>query len=58
LPFFLAQARGSLYELQTQIELARDLGFATTESANQILAESAEIASMMHGLMAALRQKR
>jgi four helix bundle protein len=25
---FLAQARGSLFELQTQIELARDLGFA------------------------------
>lgn len=54
---FLAQARGSLYELQTQIELARDLGFATTDGANQVLAEASEIASMMHGLLAAIQQK-
>lgn len=52
---FLAQARGSLFELQTQVELARDLGFAAQGRADAILAEAAEIAAMMHGLLAKLR---
>jgi len=51
---FLSQARGSLYELQTQMELARDLNFAPSEGANQIVAEATEIASMIHGLLSAL----
>jgi four helix bundle protein len=55
---FLGQARGSLYELQTQIELARDLGFAAQDRANAILAEAAEIAAMIHGLLATLRPTR
>jgi len=54
---FLTQARGSLYELQTQTELARDLGFADEGGAHQILAEASEIASMINGLLAALREK-
>jgi four helix bundle protein len=53
---FLTQARGSLYELQTQVQLARDLGMASEVQANEILAESAEIGSMIHGLLAALRR--
>lgn len=52
---FLAQARGSLFELQTQIELARDLGFAVQDRANAILTEAGEIAAMMHGLIGTLR---
>jgi four helix bundle protein len=52
---FLAQARGSLFELQTQIELARDLGFAAQDRADAILTEAAEIAAMMHGLLGKLR---
>jgi four helix bundle protein len=55
---FLSQARGSLYELQTQIELARDLGFAAQDRANSILTEAAEIAAMIHGLLAKLRPPR
>ena len=51
---FLSQARGSLYELQTQIELASDLGFAPKDSANPLLAEASEIAAMIHGLLSAL----
>lgn len=54
---FLGQARGSLYELQTQIELARDLNFVPTAQADGILAEATEIASMIHGLLSALRGK-
>jgi len=51
---FLSQAQGSLYELQTQIELARDLGFADRDPAEEVLRETGEIAAMIHGLLAKL----
>ncbi len=54
---FLAQARGSLFELQTQIELARDLGFAAQDRADAILTEASEIAAMVHGLLGKLRPR-
>src|ERR1700744_2777163 len=46
---FLSQARGSLYELQTQVELAGDLGFLGKERAHSVISEAAEIASMIQG---------
>lgn len=52
---FLSQARGSLYELQTQVELAGDLDFMGREEAQSVMSEAAEIASMIQGLVAALR---
>lgn len=54
--FFLEQAQGSLYELQTQMELAGDLRLARPEESEKIVAEAAEISSMIHGLLAVLRQ--
>lgn len=51
---FLSQAQGSLYELQTQVELARDLGFAAKGPADKVLNEASEIAAMIHGLLAKL----
>ena len=53
---FLAQARGSLYELETQIELARNLALVDKTRAAQLLADSAEIGRMMHGLRSALHR--
>lgn len=53
---FLSQARGSLYELETQIELARDLGFADKDRVDAIIAAAAEISRMLHGLAAKVRQ--
>jgi four helix bundle protein len=52
---FLSQARGSLYEIETQVELACDLGFADQDRADTIIAEAAEISRMLHGLIAKLR---
>ncbi|HZZ40834.1 MAG TPA: four helix bundle protein [Acidobacteriaceae bacterium] len=52
---FLSQARGSLYELQTQVELAGDLGFVDKRQAEEIIAEAAATASMIHALLATLR---
>lgn len=53
---FLGQARGSLYELQTQVELAGDLGYAEREEIEGILAEAAEISLMIYGLLVSLRR--
>ena len=53
---FLAQARGSLFELQTQMELAGDLGFVAKVRSQQIIGEAGEIASMLHALLATLRK--
>jgi len=52
---FLGHALGSLYELQTQIELSRDLGFTGPDPADAILKEAAEIAAMINGLRAKFR---
>ena len=49
---FLMQARGSLYELETQVELASDLGFASKDQSLAVVAEAAEISRMIHGLLA------
>ncbi|MGB9031414.1 MAG: four helix bundle protein [Acidobacteriaceae bacterium] len=51
---FLTQARGSLYELQTQIELAGDLGFLDLQKAQSILAEAAEAARVINALLGAV----
>lgn len=53
---FLSQARGSLYELQTQVELASDLGFLARDRAQSVMSEAAEIASMIQGLASALHE--
>ena len=55
---FLSQARGSLYELQTQVELAGQLGFASPDPCGRIVGEAAEISSMIHALLASLRPGR
>jgi four helix bundle protein len=51
---FLGQARGSLFELETQIELARDLEFLNDEVMKELLGQCAEIARMLNGLLGVL----
>jgi four helix bundle protein len=43
-------ARGSLYELQTQIELACDLKFFDRQSAEQLLGSCVDVAKLINGL--------
>ncbi|HEY6446639.1 MAG TPA: four helix bundle protein [Acidobacteriaceae bacterium] len=52
---FVNQARGSLYEVETQIELCRSLGLLNPRQSDQVLANAAEIGRMMHGLIRKLR---
>lgn len=53
---FLAQARGSLNELETQLELAENLGYLTKSNLQQLLTESAEVGRMLNGLLRTLQQ--
>jgi four helix bundle protein len=51
---FLAQARGSLFELETQIELASGLDYLTTEAERKLLESCHEVGRMLNGLLAVL----
>lgn len=55
LRIFLAQARGSLFELETQIDLARDFGYLDDRAAKGLCEECDEVARMLNGLLAALK---
>ncbi|MFZ0306350.1 MAG: four helix bundle protein [Terracidiphilus sp.] len=50
----LGSARGSLYEFETQNDLARDLGFIQPECADRLLALATETVKLIHGLMGVL----
>jgi len=51
---FLGNARGSLCEAQTQIELARDLGWLHVVQAQKLMEMSEEVARLLNGLIAVL----
>jgi four helix bundle protein len=47
---FIGQARGSVAELETQVEIARNLGYLSAERAGELLAGLAEVGRMLTGL--------
>ena len=49
---FIGQARGSLVELETQLEIARNLGYLPEAVASELLSRASEIARMLNGLKA------
>ena len=49
---FVGQARGSLTELETQLEIATNLGYFSQAKASELLARASEIARMLNGLRA------
>jgi four helix bundle protein len=52
---FLGHARGSLYELQTQLELATDLSYVDGEAGRQVMERASEVARILNGLLKSLR---
>ncbi len=48
---FLGNARGSVYELQTQIELAADYGYIGKEAAQALMARSTEVTRLPNALI-------
>ena len=52
---FPGNARGSLYELQTQIEVARDLGFLDAKRVTEFMEQASEVARLINGLITSMR---
>ena len=53
---FLANARGSLFEMQTQLEFAADLKLLQFAQVEQILEQSEEVARIINGLLASMEE--
>lgn len=51
---FLGNARGSLYELQTQLEMAGDLGYLERPKVRELMEMGLETARLINGLIAVL----
>jgi four helix bundle protein len=54
---FLRTARGSLYEVQTQLLLAQDLGYLSTAKANEILQLAGRCCQLLNGLLRGLAKQ-
>jgi four helix bundle protein len=52
---FLGNARGSLYEMQTQAELAIDLRYLDKEKGGKLIEQSWEVARILNGLLSSLK---
>jgi four helix bundle protein len=52
---FLGNARGSLCELQTQLELAADLGYMSREAEHQLTEQGTEVARLINGFLSSLK---
>jgi four helix bundle protein len=50
----LGMARGSLYELRTQVELACDLGFINRDSSEKLFELAMETGKLINGLLGVL----
>ncbi len=52
---FLQIARGSLYELETQLEIARNLEFLSSDAVVKLSESTTEIGKMLNSLLSKLR---
>jgi four helix bundle protein len=53
---FLSQARGSLVEIETQLLIAKNLGYLTVGSAQLLLAQASELGRILNGLIASIKR--
>jgi four helix bundle protein len=51
---FLGQARGSVFELESQIIIARNLGYVDEDSAQALLSQITEVGRIINGLLSSL----
>ena len=52
---FLDHARGSLYEVQTQLRIAEQLGFLSTAQSQNLYANAAKAGRLLNGLIRKIR---
>jgi four helix bundle protein len=55
---FLGNARGSLTEVETQIFIARDLGYLEQDESDLLLNDAAEVGRILNGLLASLSSRK
>jgi four helix bundle protein len=53
--YFLARARGSLVEVETQLMIAQKLTYFSPEHGKDLLDKSAELGKILNGLIGAIR---
>ena len=53
---FVLMARGSTAELETQLLIGLDLGYATTEQIQSLLKKTSEIGRMLNGLISKMEE--
>ena len=52
---FLAHSRGSVFEIETQLQIAQRLGYITKEENEPILREVVRVGQMLNGLIRSVR---
>jgi four helix bundle protein len=52
--YFLGQARGALMEVETQIQIAQNLGYLQAEQTKELLSGCAEVGKILNGLLASI----
>jgi four helix bundle protein len=55
--YFLGQARGSLMELETQLQVAENLGYLQQEENGSLLQSCAEVGRLLNGLLASVSKQ-
>jgi four helix bundle protein len=53
---FLGVARGSVFEIETQVTIARDLGFLTEIQIQELLKRCGEVGRLLNGLIRSVRK--
>jgi len=54
---FLMHARGSVYELETQIEIAKRIGFITGTDTTTLISETTDVARLINGIIRELNSR-
>jgi len=54
---FLLHARGSSYELETQIEIAKQLGYIRAEEASKLTEDTNRVQRLIHGIVRSLEAR-
>jgi four helix bundle protein len=54
-PIFLARARGSLVEVETQLMIAQNLTYFSPEHGKDLMDKAAELGKILNGLIGAIR---
>jgi four helix bundle protein len=52
---FLCHSRGSLFEIETQVNLARRLGYLDTRQAEAVFQQTVRVGQLLNGLLRAFR---